>query len=241
MKRKVALVTGASRGIGAAIAERLSGDGFSVAIGCISGREAADARAARIGSAIVVQGDLADPGVPARLVSETVDHFGHLDVLVNNAGFARAGKLPDVSVADFDAQVAVNLRAPLLMMQAALPHLEACGGCVVNISSLNGSRMPSRGAPIYSATKAGLDILTRSFAADLGPRGIRVNAVAPGATRTDTFMANASEEVRDFFVGRTALGRLGEPEEVAAAVAFLVSDDARWITGQILNASGGFE
>ena len=241
MTRKVALVTGASRGIGAAIVERSGQDGYAVAIGCASGREAADALAERIGNAIVVQGNLADPDVPARLVSETVDRFGRLNVLVNNAGFARAGKLPDVTVEDFDAQVAVNLRAPLLLMQAALPHLEATGGCVVNISSLNGSRMPSRGAPVYSATKVGLDILTRSFAADLGARGIRVNAVAPGATRTDTFMGNASEEVRDFFVARTALGRLGEPDEVAAAVAFLASDDARWITGQILGASGGFE
>ena len=131
--------------------------------------------------------------------------------------------------------------APVLLSQAALPHLLRSKGGIVNISSLNGSRMPSRGAPVYSATKAGLDVMTRSFAAELGSQGVRVNCVSPGATRTRMFLDNAPPEVQDFFVARTALGRLGEPEEVAAVVSLLASEDARWITGEIISASGGFE
>ena len=244
MADRAALVTGASRGIGAAIARRLAADGFAVALGCRD-REAADAVAAGIeaagGRATIVAGDLADPDVPARLVEDTVAAFDRLDVLINNAGGATPARLPDITAGSFDREVAVNLRAPLLLMKAALPRLEEAGGCIVNVSSLNGSRMPSRGAPVYSATKAGLDVLTRSLAADLGPLGIRVNAVAPGATATGTFISAASADIQDVFKGRTALGRLGEPDEVAAVVGFLVSDDARWITGQIISASGGLE
>lgn len=242
---RVALVTGASRGIGAATARRLARDGFAVAIGYGTGRAEAEAVAAEIegegGAALTVGGDLARPDVPARLVGETVERFGRLDALVNNAATLRAAKVDALSAEGLDAEYAVNLRAPLLLVREALPHLEGAGGAVVNVSSLNGSRMPSRGAPGYSATKAALDVATRSLAAELGSRGIRVNAVAPGATRTEMFLSNSNEEIRDFFTARTALGRLGEPDEVAAVIAFLLSRDAGWVTGQIVSASGGFE
>jgi NAD(P)-dependent dehydrogenase (short-subunit alcohol dehydrogenase family) len=232
---KVALVTGANSGIGYAIAQRLLEDGFALGYATNdrgdAEREAYD-RLARLGPVAWVDGDLADPEVPARLVAGTVVALGRLDVLVNNAGLATRGPALDLTVEDFDRTFAVDVRAAFLLSQLAARELDGRGGAIVNITSVH-EHVPRPNFSVYAAAKAALGMLTRALALELAPLGIRVNAVAPGAIATERNVeAHAlSPEI--------PLGRPGEPEEVAAAVSWLASDDASYVTGASFVVDGG--
>jgi 3-oxoacyl-[acyl-carrier protein] reductase len=246
LEGKVALVTGAARGIGAAIAERLAADGASVAINYATSKEDAEALAERIrgngGKAKAIHADIGNPSQAKALVDAAVKEFGRLDILVNNAGKFHIGPIGTVDEADVRSQFAVNVDGPLFATQAAASYFSTEGGRVINVSSIAATH-PLPGLSVYSATKAALDALTRVWAAELGPRGVTVNAVAPGAV--DTAMLKAAtprmggEEALKGMVARTPLGRLGTPSDVADVVAFLASPDARWVTGQVVEVSGG--
>jgi 3-oxoacyl-[acyl-carrier protein] reductase len=243
LEGKVALVTGAARGIGAAIAERLAADGASVVINYAHSGDEANAVAARInakgGTATVIEADVSDPGQAKALIDATVDAFGRLDILVNNAGTIIHAPIAGVDETQIRSQFALNVDGPLFATQAAAPRFSTDGGRVINISSVVATRALA-GTSVYSATKSALDALTRVWAAELGPRGVTVNAVAPGPVDTDMMKRTGiSDEVREFMIARTPLGRIGTPADIADAVAFLASPDARWITGQILETSGG--
>jgi 3-oxoacyl-[acyl-carrier protein] reductase len=245
LEGKVALVTGAARGIGAAIAERLAADGASVAINYATSKEDAEALAERIrgngGKAKAIHADIGNPSQAKAFVDAAVKEFGRLDILVNNAGKFHIGPIGTVDEADVRSQFAVNVDGPIFATQAAASHFSTEGGRVINVSSIAATH-PLPGLSVYSATKAALDALTRVWAAELGPRGVTVNAVAPGLV--DTAMLRAAtarmgEEAVKGMVARTPLGRLGTTSDVADVVAFLASPDARWVTGQVVEASGG--
>ena len=235
---KTALVTGASRGIGRAIARRLAADGASVIIHCHQRRAAAEALAGELGSGQVVQADL-------RSVREIDAMFASLgakklDILVNNAGIWIGTPLGKTSAEDVDRILEVNIRAVFWVTQDALPLLNE-GARIINISSVAGRVGVRGGRSLYGATKAAIDAFTRNWALELADRKILVNAVAPGYVTTDMTNEHFSDvEVRKRAIERSPLGRLGNAEEVADVVAFLCSHEARWITGQILNVSGGF-
>ena len=243
---KVAVVTGASKGIGAAIAERLAADGASVAINYATSKEDAEALAERIrgngGKAKAIHADIGNPSQAKAFVDAAVKEFGRLDILVNNAGKFHIGPIGTVDEADVRSLFAVNVDGPIFATQAAASYFSTEGGRVINVSSIAATH-PLPGLSVYSATKAALDALTRVWAAELGPRGVTVNAVAPGAV--DTAMLKAAtprmggEEAVKGMVARTPLGRLGTTSDVADVVAFLASPDARWVTGQVVEVSGG--
>jgi len=237
--QKIAVVTGGSRGIGAAIARRLAADGATVAV--VSRRTSGDAVVADIeragGRAAAFSADVSDGASVARLVDAVVERFGRIDVLVNNAGIAEGRLLGELDRAHFDTQFAVNTWSVVAMTQAVLPHFPKAGGHIVNVST-SLVHSPGSGLSVYTASKAAVDALTRAFAEELGPRGIRVNAVAPHITRTD-MTSELSAELLDAEQARTPLGRLADPEDIADAVAFLASRDARWVTGRSLLTDGG--
>ncbi|QAY76496.1 SDR family NAD(P)-dependent oxidoreductase [Sphingosinicella sp. BN140058] len=236
-----ALVTGASRGIGAGIALALADKGADVAItferSADRAAEVVRAIEAKGRRAIAIQADSADAAAVTRSVDEAVQALGGLDILVNNAGIARYGALPETSLADIDALLDVNVRSVVLASAAAIPHLKA-GGRIISIGSCLGERVPLAGSTIYSMTKSALLALTRGLARDLGPSDITANLVQPGPIDTDMNPADGehAEQIRS----HTALGRYGAPEDIGAAVAFLASPAARFITGSVLTVDGGF-
>ncbi|MFE8646968.1 SDR family NAD(P)-dependent oxidoreductase [Sphingomonas sp. NCPPB 2930] len=237
---KVAIVTGSSKGIGAGIAERLAADGAAVVVNYSRSAEDADAVVQRIaaagGRAVAVKADLSQPAQIQPLVDAASAHFGRLDILVNNAGVYKVDSLASLSAESFDEHFALNVRGLLLTTQAAARVLPA-GGVVVNISS-GLAKSPYPVVHVYSATKGAVDTLTRSLAMELGPRGIRVVGIAPGFVKTEG-NAESAKDMTDFLVGKTPLGRVGMPADIAATVAFAVSDDAGWITGTTVDVSGG--
>jgi len=247
LEGKIALVTGGSRGIGRAIAKRLAADGAAVAVHYNAAAEAADAVVAEIvaegGTAFALQGNLSEPGGATSLAGNFVDgltrHFGTpaFDILVNNAGVGHRAVIEDVSEDDFDRLLQVNLKSPFFLIKALLPHLRD-GGRIVNVSSM-GTRAAYPFMAAYAPAKAALEALGRSLAVHLGTRQITVNSVLPGATATD-MNAGARDPVASRAVASTiALGRVGQPEDIAKVVAFLASDDGGWVTGQAIDASGG--
>ncbi|QUS37444.1 3-oxoacyl-ACP reductase FabG [Tardiphaga alba] len=237
---KRALVTGASRGIGAAIAKALAEKGADVAItyerSADKANEVVRAIEATGRRGFALQADSADAEAVKRSVKEAAEKLGGLDILVNNAGIARGGPVAEMSLADIDAILDVNVRSVVLASQAAIPLL-ADGGRIISIGSCLAERVPFGGVTVYSMSKSALLAFTRGLAREVGPRGITVNLVHPGPTDTD--MNPAQGEQADGQRGLTALGQYGKPEDVAAAVAFLASPAARQITGTGLSVDGG--
>jgi len=240
---KVAVVTGGSRGIGAAIARRFAADGAGVVVNYAASQGAAEEVVAAIraagGRAIAVKADVGKPAEIPGLFAATVAEFGRLDILVNNAAVMQRTFLPDVTAELIDAHFNVNVRGYLLCVVEAAKLLTA-GGSIINVSSAI-SRMAYPGAVVYTATKGAIDVMTRVLAAELGPRGIRVNALAPGSTRTDmnSEKSGKTKEEERQEEQATALRRIGEVDDIADAAAFLASEDARWVTGTWLDVSGG--
>jgi 3-oxoacyl-[acyl-carrier protein] reductase len=238
---KAALVTGGSRGIGAAIAKHLARGGADVAITYSSSPEKADAVVDEIKSsgrhAIAIKADSADPAAVTAAVNRTAVELGRLDILVNNAGIYTPGAFEDTSLADMDRMWAVNVRAPIIASQAALKHMSE-GGRIINIGSCLAERVPGPGLTLYAMSKAAIVGVTKGLARDLGPRGITVNNIEPGPIDTD--MNPASGEGADQQRSMLATGRYGTPDDIAAMVAFLAADTGRNITGASYLIDGGF-
>lgn len=237
---KTAIVTGSSQGIGAGIALRLAADGANVVVNYSRGADAADRVVQQIvaagGNAIAVKADIADPAQIAPLIDAAVQAFGRLDILVNNAGIYLGDTLDTLTADSFDQHFNLNVRGLLLTTQAASRVMQA-GGVIVNISS-GLAHSPYPMVHVYCATKGAVDTLTRSLALELGPRQIRVVGIAPGFVHTEG-NAESAKGMDDFFIGKTPLGRVGKPADIAAAVAYAVSDDAAWVTGGTIDVSGG--
>jgi 3-oxoacyl-[acyl-carrier protein] reductase len=238
---KVALVTGGSRGIGAAIAKRLARDGAAVALTYTSAPQKADevvrAIESAAGRALAIRADSADADAVRSAVAQTVEKLGRLDVLVNNAGIAVVAPLDEFSLDDFDRLVAVNVKGVFVAIQEAARHM-GDGGRIINIGSVNADRMPFAGGSVYAMTKAAVAGLTRGLARDLGPRGITVNNVQPGPVATD--MNPADGPFADSMKGWMALARYGQGDEIAAMVAYLAGPEAGFVTGASLTIDGGF-
>lgn len=241
---KVAVVTGASKGIGAAIAKSLAAAGASVAVNYASSREGANRVVAEIesrgGRALAVQGDVSQAADVKRLFEETTAAFGPVDILVNNAGIFKFAPIEDVTEEDFHSHFNTNVLGPILTTQEALKHFPPSGGSIVNISS-PASTNPSPSGSVYAASKAALDALTKSFAKALGPKNIRVNTVAPGPTETEGVQQSGliGSEMEKTIIAATPLGRFGQPNDIAPVVTFLVSDAAAWVTGERIGVTGG--
>lgn len=239
---RVALVTGGSRGIGRAIAERLAADGHQVAINYTANKEAAEAAVDAItaagGTAIAVQGDVGDPEAVAELFEVVTERLGPVEILVNNAGITRDDLILRMGIEAWDDVIETNLRSVYLATKTALrAMLRAKWGRIISISSVSGIA-GNPGQANYAASKAGIIGFTKSVAREVGSRGITVNAVAPGFIETDMTEA-LGEEITTAVTERIALGRLGQPEEVAAAVGYLSSDEAAYVTGHTLVVDGG--
>lgn len=239
---KIALVTGSSRGIGRAIAERLSCEGASVAINYVNNSNSAREVVAGIetagGAAIALQGDVSKLEDIKGLFDQTIKHFGRLDVLINNAGIRISKNVADIKEAEFDRLFAINVKGTFFACQQAARRLSD-GGKIINVSSAV-TRMMLPGYSIYAASKGAVDQITRALAKELGGRNITVNAVSPGPVDTDLFRDGKSEEQIQQMAQMAALGRIGQVQDIADAVAFLASEAARWISGQSIHVSGGF-
>lgn len=240
--RKTALVTGASRGIGRAIAERLGRDGFNVVVGYAGNAASAEQTVQAITSggsdALAVQADIADAAEVDALFDQAIARFGQLDVVVNSAGVMSMAPIASDSLADFDAMVATNLRGAFLVLAQAARHV-ADGGRIIALStSVIAKSFPNYGP--YIATKAGVEGLVKVLANELRGRSVTVNAVAPGPTGTELFLKGKSEEQIAQLAKLPPLERLGTPEDIAAAVAFLAGPDGGWVNAQVLRANGGF-
>ncbi len=241
---KVAVVTGASKGIGAAIAKQLAADGAHVVVNYSTSREGADKVVSDItkagGKAVAVGASVSKEADIESLFAETKKAYGQVDILVNNAGVYGFSPLDQVTADEFKRQYDTNVLGLLLTTKAALPHFSAAGGSVINISSIVSTSAPAAGS-IYSSTKGAVDTITKSLAKELGPRKIRVNAINPGFVVTEgTHTAGfADSDFEKGAIASTPLGRAGQPEDIAPPVSFLASDDARWITGETIFVSGG--
>jgi 3-oxoacyl-[acyl-carrier protein] reductase len=238
---KIAIVTGASRGIGAAVAERLASDGFTVVINYSGDTKSAEALARKIegkgGRALTAKADVSDPNAVRSMFDAAEAAFGGVDVLVNNAGIMKLAKIADSDDALFDQQIAVNLKGTFNALREAAKRLRD-GGRVVNFStSVVGVKLETYG--VYAATKAAVETLTAILSKELRGRSITVNAIAPGPTATDLFLNGKSPELIERMAKMNPLERLGTPEDIASAVAFLVGSDGSWINGQVLRANGG--
>jgi len=241
---KVAIVTGASKGIGAAIAKSLAAAGASVTVNYSSSREGADRIVAEItsagGKAIASQGSVAKAADVKRVFEETQAAFGSVDVVVNNAGVYQFDPIENITEDEFHRQFNTNVLGPILTTQEALKHFPTKGGSIINISSVvsNGA-IPNAG--VYASTKGALDTLTDVLAKELGSRNIRVNTVAPGATVTEGAQDFMAGDFAKQVISQTPLGRLAQAEDIAPIVLFLASDDSSWMTGEYIRASGGLK
>jgi 3-oxoacyl-[acyl-carrier protein] reductase len=237
---KVALVTGGSRGIGAAIVNRLAQDGAAVAFTYTASADRAKSLARELESrgakALAIEADSADPAAVRKAIAQTVSELGRLDILVNNAGILIRSMVDNYDLADFDRMLAVNVRAVFVAVQAALPHLEP-GSRIITTGSVVADRSGFPGASVYSMTKGAVASMTRGLARDLGPRGITVNAIQPGPTDTDM---NNDESTRAMVRPLMALGRTGKDTEIASLVAYLAGPESSFVTGAALTIDGGY-
>jgi 3-oxoacyl-[acyl-carrier protein] reductase len=243
LKGKVAVVTGASKGIGAAIALHLAAEGAAVVVNYASSKEGAERVVAEItangGRAIAVQANVARQADIQRLFAEAMKAFGRLDILVNNAGIYEFAPIEDVTPEHFHKQFDLNVLGLILTTQEALKHLGA-GGSIINISSVAATAAPPN-TSVYSATKAAVDAVTRSLAKELGPRQLRVNAINPGMVETEGVRAAgiSQSDFRKQVEAQTPLGRIGQPQDIGPAAVFLASGESGWITGETLHIAGG--
>jgi len=247
LEGKVAVVTGASKGIGAGIAKSLAAEGASVVVNYSSSKEGADIVVAQItkngGKAIAVKANVAKKAEIATLFAETKKAFGRLDILVNNAGIYEFKPLEEITEEHFHKHFDLNVLGTLLTTQEAVKHFDAAGGSVINLSSVV-STLGFPGASVYSATKAAVNVLTISLAKELGPKKIRVNAIAPGMVETEGTVTmgitGPESEMRKHIESQTPVGRIGQPQDIASVAVFLASSDAAWISGETWFVSGGF-
>jgi 3-oxoacyl-[acyl-carrier protein] reductase len=243
---KVAIVTGASKGIGAGIAKKLASLGAAVTVNYASSKEDADKVVAEItaggGRAIAVKGNVASAGDVKDIFAETKKAFGKLDIVVNNAGIFKFEPLEQVTETEFHAEFNINVLGPILTAQESLNYFSKEGGSIINISSVS-STSPSANSSVYSSTKGAIDTLTKALAVELAPRNIRVNAVAPGPVETEGFerLGIKGSDFEKSMIASTPLGRIGQPVDIANAVAFLASEASAWLTGERLSASGGLK
>jgi 3-oxoacyl-[acyl-carrier protein] reductase len=242
---KTAVVTGASKGIGAAIAIELAAEGAAVVVNYSSNKESADRIVAEIidngGKAISVQGNVANTSDVKRIFEEVKGAFGFIDILVNNAGIYKFESIENVSEEEFHLSFNTNVLGSILMIQEALKYFPSHGGSIINISS-TASMNPVINSSIYSASKGAVDSLTVALSKELGPRNIRVNAVAPGGTDTEgtQSLGIVGSDREKALAKITPLGRFGKPHDIAPVVVFLASNDSAWLTGERISASGGF-
>ena len=240
-QKKSVIVTGSSKGIGAAVAQRLAADGLAVVINYSSGADAADALVSKIeaagGTAVAIKADVSDPAAVAALFEQTEQSFGGVDVLVNNAGIMKLAPLAETSDELFDQTIAINLKGVFNGMREAAKRLREDGRIVSFSSSVVGLYQPTYAA--YAATKAGIEAMSHVLSKELGKKKITVNVIAPGPVATDLFLKDKTDDDIKPIIGRTPLARLGEPEDIARAISFLVGPDGSWINGQVLRANGG--
>jgi 3-oxoacyl-[acyl-carrier protein] reductase len=245
LDKKVAIVTGASKGIGAGIATALGAAGASVVVNYSSSKEGAERAVAEItakgGKAIAVQGDVSKSADILRLFDETKRAFGELDILVNNAGIYQFDALEAVTEDEFHREFNTNVLGPILLIQESLKHFGKSGGNVINISSVVSDNPPPNSV-IYSATKGALDTVTKVLAKELGARNIRVNTIAPGGVDTEGTrrVGIVGSDFEAQMVASTPLGRMGQPEDIAKIAVFLASNESAWVTGHRLSAAGGW-
>jgi 3-oxoacyl-[acyl-carrier protein] reductase len=244
LEGKVAVVTGASKGIGAAIAKSLSASGAAVVVNYAFGKEGADRVVADIkangGKAIAVKADVTKAADVRRLFAETKKAFDRLDVLVNNAGIYKFLPLEEITEDEFHREFNINVLGTLLATKEAVKHFGPNGGSIINISSTASAGAAQ--AAIYSGTKGAVDAITRGLAAELGPQKIRVNAIAPGEVETEGTHSGGiiGSDFEKAMIARTPLGRIGQPDDIARVAIFLASDDSAWLTGERLTAAGGY-
>lgn len=239
---KVAIVTGASRGIGRSIAEQLAELGAKVVVNYSASSEEAkevvEAIVKNRGEALAIKADISNVSDVKMLFAETIKHFGQIDLLINNAGYMENKLIKDVTETDFDKHFSINVKGTYFACQQAMNYMED-GGRIINVStSVLGAMLPSYS--VYAATKGAVEQITRQLAKEFGPRGITINAIAPGPVNTELFTAGKTEEQIETLANINAFRRLGEPRDISNVVEFLVSEKSQWITGQTIRVNGGY-